>query len=311
MGHAAANYRGQAQTAHHGGIIMSNIDYSVFEETYRNHPVVGPATGVTTSGYYEVIEPPTIPGVDVSKWQGMMDWAKCKAAGAKWAFMRASVGASYEDPQFNRNYEELDHIELPFGAYHVVVPRYNGKVVTADANMDNFFKVLDGDPLNFPVILDCEVTNGDNPRHITSVIEGCIKILEAEGYEVMIYTGAWWWDGNVMPADKWRNYPLHVANYTSAAQPYMPRDWEQWDVWQWSADGNGKGHEYGADSHDIDLNRMKVEFWNTHIGVIEEPEPVPSPEPSKVITLQQSLRGIHGNDVYTYEGEVVLDLIDE
>jgi hypothetical protein len=123
----------------------------------------------------------------------------------------------------------------------------------------------------------------------------------------MIYTGAWWWDGNVMPADKWSSYPLHVANYTSAAQPYMPRDWDEWDVWQWSADGNGKGHEYGADSHDIDLNRMKIEFWNKHIEI----EPDPEPEPSKVITLQQSLRAVHSNDVYEYDGEVVLDLIND
>ena len=142
---------------------------------------------------------------------------------------------------------------------------------------------------------------------IRLIIEGCIRILEDNGFGVMIYTGAWWWDGNVMPADKWRNYPLHVANYTSAAQPYMPRDWEEWDVWQWSADGNGKGHEYGADSHDIDLNRMKVEFWNKHIGVIAPPDPDPDPDPSKVITLQQ--RAICGDDVY--EGEAVLKIIDD
>jgi len=282
------------------------VDWLAARGFSHDNMFVGTDTaGAPDFSHYHVVEPPLyIPGVDVSKWQGKMDWQKCKAAGAKWAFIRATVGAGYEDPQFGRNYEELDHIELPFGAYHVVVSRYAGKVVTADANMDNFFKVLDGDPLNFPVVLDCEMTNGDNPRHITSVIEGCIKILEAEGHEVMIYTGAWWWDGNVMPHDKWNSYPLHVANYTSAAEPYMPRDWKQWNVWQWSADGNGLGGKYGADSDSIDLNRMKVAFWNKYIGDAEEP--VEPPVTSKVITLQQ--RAIHGNDVY--EGEAVLEQID-
>lgn len=251
--------------------------------------------------------PVYVPGVDVSKWQGKMDWHKCKAAGAKWAYIRATVGAGYKDHQFERNYDELIDVGLPTGAYHVVVPRYSGKPVTADANMDNFFSTQDGCSLDFPIVLDCEVTNGDNPRHITSVIEGCIRILEAEGQEVMIYTGAWWWDGNVMPHDKWNSYPLHVANYTSAVQPYMPRDWDEWDVWQWSADGNGKGHEYGADSDAIDLNRMKVEFWNKYIGTVEPPPEPPTPPTSKVITLQQ--RAICGDDVY--EGEAVLNIIND
>lgn len=263
-----------------------------------------------------------VPGVDVSANQGMVDWDECGNAGARWALARATVGAVSKDTldprfytvepkgeNFRRNYDGAKQVGLPFGAYHVPVTRWSGKPVTADANMDNFFSLLEDRELDFPVVLDCELTNGDNPRHITSVIEGCIRILEDNGHDVMIYTGAWWWDGNVMPADKWRNYPLHVANYTAAAQPYMPRDWDEWAIWQWSADGNGKGHEFGADSDDIDLNRMKIEFWNKYTGVIEEPKPEPQPEPapSKVITLQQ--RAICGDSVY--EGEAVLNIIND
>ena len=269
----------------------------------------------TTAGIYQGGPQVTIPGVDVSKWQGKMDWKKCKAAGAKWAFARCTVGADYVDPQFKNNYNNSVKLPLPFGAYHVVVPRYGGKLVTAEANMTNFFEVLGDISLDFPVVLDCELTNGDNPRHITSVIEGCIKILEDNGYEVMIYTGAWWWDGNVMPADKWCNYPLHVANYTTAAEPYMPRDWAEWAVWQHSADGNGLGKQYGADSDDIDLNRMKVAFWNKYVGTIEGVwngvVETPPAVASKVITLQQSLRAVHNNDVYEHEGEAILRLIDD
>ena len=258
-----------------------------------------------TSTY--IVPPLYIPGVDVSKWQGKMDWWKCKAAGAKYAYIRATVGANYVDSQYERNYDNLIDVGLPTGLYHVVVPRYAGKPISADANMENFYKQTKGSSPDFPVILDCELTNGDNPRHITSVIEGCIKILETEGYEVMIYTGAWWWDGNVMPADKWRNYPLHVANYTTAAEPYMPRDWKEWAIWQYSADGNGLGKQYGADSDDIDLNRMKVAFWNKYMDAVEQPEPVEPPVASKVITLQQ--RAICGDSVY--EGEAVLNIIDD
>jgi hypothetical protein len=52
-------------------------------------------------------------------------------------------------------------------------------------------------------------------------------------------------------------------------------------------------------------------FWNKHIDVKPDPDPDPDPEPSKVITLQQTMRGVHGNTVYEYEGEVVLDKIDD
>jgi len=248
-----------------------------------------------------------IPGVDVSKWQGMMDWQKCKAAGAKYAFVRATVGAGYKDEQFERNYKEIQKTGLPVGFYHVVVPKYGGRPITAEANMDNYFDGEAGKPADFPVVLDCELTNGDNPRHITSVIEGCIEILEDNGYDVMIYTGAWWWVRNVMPADKWCNYPLWVANYTTAAEPYMPRDWAEWAVWQHSADGNGLGSKYGADSADIDLNRMKVAFWNKYIGSPEPPPPVEPPVPSKVLTLQGQI--LDGDKVY--EGEGVFEIVND
>jgi len=250
-----------------------------------------------------------IPGVDVSVWQGKMNWQKCKAAGAKYGFIRATVGADYTDLQYKNNLKGLCGVDIPISAYHVVVSRYGGKPVTADANMDNFLDALDGRKSDFPVILDCELTNGDNPRHITSVIEGCIRILEDNGHEVMIYTGAWWWDGNVMPADKWCNYPLHVANYTTAAEPYMPRDWAEWAVWQHSADGNGLGKRYGADSDDIDLNRMRVEFWNKYIGGVEQPveQPLPPVAVGKKATLQGRL--LVGDSIY--EGEGIFDLIDE
>lgn len=288
----------------------TKIDYNWADERNISHDDMFVGTDVVAAYTPTWPNIAYIPGVDVSKWQGKMDWAKCKAAGAKWAFIRATVGANYVDPEYESNLAGLSVVGLGQGAYHVVVPRHGGKPVSADANMDNFLKIYEP-TVEFPVILDCEMTNGDNPRHITSVIEGCIRILEDSGHKVMIYTGAWWWDGNVMPADKWRKYPLHVANYTAAAEPYMPRDWDVfefdeklWAVWQWSADGNNRGAEFGADSDDIDLNRMKVAFWNKYMGEIEEPEPAPL---NKVATLQGQL--IVGNDIY--EGEGVFDLIDE
>jgi GH25 family lysozyme M1 (1,4-beta-N-acetylmuramidase) len=59
---------------------------------------------------------------------------------------------------------------------------------------------------------------------------------------------------------------LWIARYTSKGKPWgnilpwpdspriKPRDYDDWDFWQWSADGNGRGAEFGASSRSIDLN---------------------------------------------------------
>ena len=56
-------------------------------------------------------------GIDVSKWQGTIDWERVKAAGIEFAMLRAGYGAGNIDPQFERSAKECTRLGIRFGVY--------------------------------------------------------------------------------------------------------------------------------------------------------------------------------------------------
>ena len=79
----------------------------------------------------------------------------------------------------------------------------------------------------------------------------------------MIYTRGYYWNDYIASRSLWPLLDLAIARYTSKPEPWgnpgdedklRPRDWREWLFWQWSADGNGRGAEFGAQSNSIDLD---------------------------------------------------------
>ena len=218
-----------------------------------------------------------IPGVDVSRYQGNMDWQKCAANGAKFAVCRATVGDYYTDTAYAANVTGITLAGLALGVYHVVTPCDNtGRTITAEMQMGYLFKAIQGVPLDLPIVLDCELDRGAAPSAMTELIQRCVgTILGKRTIHPIIYTSAGWWNPHVWRGPMWKSCPLWVANYTTAAKPLLPADWSTWVFWQWSADGNGQGPAYGAQSASIDLNRFDTVTGAIHgitIGEVKPPE---------------------------------------
>ncbi len=101
------------------------------------------------------------PIMDVSRWQGNIDWAKVKASGLVSGVMLRALGNSdkyepskpYIDPTFERNYAECKRLGIPCGVYY-----YCKAVNTAeaDAELALLRKVLTGKTLQLPVAVDIE-----------------------------------------------------------------------------------------------------------------------------------------------------------
>lgn len=195
-------------------------------------------------------------GVDVSQWQGVMSWAAAFAAGARYAFARASIGAVI-DTQFAANAAGAANAGLLFGAYLVIHPTQ-----TAARHIATFEQAAENAVLDFPVVLDCEVNATISQAQYRKLIEDVARGL---GGDFIVYTRASWWDVKVGRSAYLENAPLWVAHY-GAQSPTLPRGWETWQMWQFSANGNKRGAEFGAQSHDIDLNYMQPEFFTMHGG---------------------------------------------
>jgi len=186
-------------------------------------------------------------GVDVSHWQGEIDWQKMsQRADVDFAFIRATNGRNV-DRYFARNWAEAAARSIRRGAYH-----YYQNEIDPIAQADNFLRTVGDDLGELRLVGDFE--DPDVPLDYAS--GWLIFLMELErvtGHKPVIYTSAGYWNDYARGVTWASNYPLWVANWTEASKPLLPRAWDDWHIWQYSA--RGEGEDYGVQSYHIDLNR--------------------------------------------------------
>jgi hypothetical protein len=157
--------------------------------------------------------------------------------------------------------------------------------------MDTFFRHIDGLEYEWGLVLDNEVSNGEENDIITNVVWRCFDIMKERSDPMPLnYTRQTWFDWHVDAWDDWKQYKLFAARYDNYKYPYLTspwsdgrykfRDYDEWFIWQAYADHppNLQGERYGVDSKSIDLdvfNGTKEELLVYLKGdVIEPPEPL-------------------------------------
>jgi GH25 family lysozyme M1 (1,4-beta-N-acetylmuramidase) len=193
-----------------------------------------------------------------------MDWYRCVAAGARFAFLRAgsctqATGNAYTDDQFLRN-AELAPDYLPCGAYWYFRPNHD------PIDQANYFCDLlkASNRFKLPPACDLEEEGGLTPLEVTERTKQFIyQVFHRISQWPLIYSRAAWLNTYIVTDEIWKLVELWVARYTSKPQPWgnpgdnpnvRPRYFSTWRFWQWSADGNGLGGTYGAKSDAIDLD---------------------------------------------------------
>ena len=185
-------------------------------------------------------------GIDVSHYQGAIDWAKVKAAGIQFTFIKASEGTGWIDDHFKRNWANSKAAGIPRGAYHFY--RFSYDPVK---QADHFLEQLGSDLGELSPVVDAEDTT-------TTTVKGddlrvfCERVFEKTGRRCLVYTGGWWWTAQRLggPQPWVKDYPLWIAFYSDTAkQPSIPKDWATWAFWQHSNHGAVDGI-----SGSVDLN---------------------------------------------------------
>jgi lysozyme len=182
------------------------------------------------------------PGIDVSRWQGEIDWERVATAGYRFAVIRATVGNYNTDYRFYVNWDEAREAGLLISAYHVVAPER-----PVDSQMVRFFDTLDGRVSDLPLVLDVELSRGVSPEDIAASVQACADLIEEEdGRKPVIYTARWFWDRNVLDGPRWAAYDLWVAHY-GVESPSLPCGWDEWTFWQYSDHGQVPGIDVATD----------------------------------------------------------------
>jgi GH25 family lysozyme M1 (1,4-beta-N-acetylmuramidase)/fibronectin type 3 domain-containing protein len=132
-----------------------------------------------------------IKGIDVSKWQGTINWASMENAGIQFAMMRSSYGSSSVDPMFETNYENAKANNMPVGVYHY---SYATTVAKAAAEVNFMLNNLKGKQFEYPVCVDMEdVSQKDLGRTtLTNIALTYLNTLKQAGYYPIIYTTKYW-----------------------------------------------------------------------------------------------------------------------
>lgn len=189
---------------------------------------------------------PTLLGIDVSDFQGRVDWQTVAKSGVVFAFAKATEGATFVADTFATNWAGMKTAGLVRGAYHFFRPT---KDPIAQANL--FLRTAKTAIGDLPPVLDVEVSDGVSASELNRRVAQWLKVVEtATKRQAIIYTSLGFWEAGLNNSDAFRGHPLWIAQYGVNA-PELPGNWSQWTFWQYSDTGRVAGVAGG-----VDVNRF-------------------------------------------------------
>lgn len=190
-------------------------------------------------------------GIDVSRHQGDIDWARVRNAGVKFVFIKASEGVSWVDPKFAVNWSEAKKHGIIRGAYHFFRPRADvGRQID---NLVNIVGKLETGDL--PPVLDIEVPDSwqrfSRQKRLEMILQWLDGVEKGLGVRPIIYLSPSFADNTLGNPAELAGYDLWIAHYTSKISPRVPAPWRDWTFWQYSETGKVDG----ISSEGVDLDR--------------------------------------------------------
>lgn len=202
----------------------------------------------------------SLAGIDVSHYQGTINWSSVKSAGIKFAYIKATESTTYKDPTFNANYVHAYNAKVIRGAYHFARPN-----LSSGAAQAKYFAGNGGawsrDNLTLPGMLDLEGgCYGKSTSAMRSWILDFYNTYKAKtSRDVVIYTSPSWWN---TCTGGWSGMstrsPLFVAHWTSASSPSIPSGFPYWTFWQYTDSGSVSGISGAVDRDRFSGNSSRL-----------------------------------------------------
>jgi lysozyme len=178
-------------------------------------------------------------GVDLSHWQGEVDFAKLASAGIKFCFLKFTEGTNHID---DRGLEYLHGARahgMPAGAYHYFLPKYD-----PIEQAEHFVLTMSrhegyAGELILPPVIDVEVKASSVVLQKT-IMQFLEYVEDARGITPILYTSPGFWRSYVGKWDEVVRFPLWVAHYgTTYPSQFYP--WASWKFWQFTSAGRVPG----------------------------------------------------------------------
>lgn len=218
------------------------------------------------------VQPPdTSFGIDVSKWQGVIDWPLASGY-ISFAYIKASGGDGrpgsrlYVDPLFARNAAEATRVGKPWGPYH-----FAGGVESPEVEAQFFARTIQWTKYTLPPVLDWEPQEYSALQAVNWVLRFCAEFKRLTGVKPVIYTGyatPLLRDGRLLSFDLWQ---AAYVPYNDLLTRYVCQPWgrDGFSIWQYSSEGRVPGI-----NGNVDCNFAK----NSWLRKYTQPDLAPTPE---------------------------------
>lgn len=190
------------------------------------------------------------PGIDVSAFQGKIDWKEVASSGIRFAMVRlgfrgyGAAGKMVEDEYAKTNLKGAQKAGLAVGAYFFSQAR---NIKEVDEEIEFLLKILGDTELNMPLVLDWEVVNaegrtkGVDRRTLTDCLLHFCQVMEGKGYQPMVYFN-WGQSSRMLYLNELEDYPFWLALYQDRmTYPFRV------EMWQYTCKGRVPGIQGDVD----------------------------------------------------------------
>ena len=183
-------------------------------------------------------------GIDVSEFQGKIDWEKVKNSGVEFAILRCGYGMDFsnqDDVEYERNANECERLGIPYGVY---LMSYANTVEKARSEAKHVLRLIEGRKISLGVWYDIEdngTSGAINKETLTNIINTFCNTIKNAGYEVGVYANLNWLENKIEKTIK-DNYDIWVAQY------YSKCEYEgKYIMWQHTSSGKVNGISTNVD----------------------------------------------------------------
>jgi len=197
-----------------------------------------------------------ITGIDVSKYQGSIDFNLVKSSGFDFILIRATEGNTIQDDDYKLHYETAKSLGLVVGAYHFY--ETNDKPIDQFHNFIAVAVLTRGD---LAPVVDIEKLHKNDQLELAENLKDFLDLLEQHyAAKPIVYTGLNFANKHLYELG---SYPLWLAEY-QVEDITLPQGWTDWAFWQWSQSSKTPGIDSDVDENVFNggVNKFKEMLIN-------------------------------------------------
>lgn len=193
-------------------------------------------------------------GIDVSHHQKTINWEKVAADNVQFVYIKATEGATYQDPMFRKNIEGAQKAGLLVGVYH-----YFRMTSSPEEQFENFKNAMKGYEMDLVPMIDVERNDNKSIKELQKNLDKFIALIKAEyGVPPMIYGTQRSY--NTYCAPKYNKYRLYIGRYGSNAPEIKGEG--TYTIWQYTENGKVNGI-----TEDVDICKFNSKYGIKDIKV--------------------------------------------